>query len=164
MLVSRLDRRRRGHRRMACGRAPSKAGSVFTFRTRRFRPGKISWQPSPCLCSLKAGTLASSSSPRATAALVRDHQGQALEAGAVLGKVTASGKYKAFDPAAVDGSEAAAGVLYGAVDASAADAEGVAIVLSSRSMQAWCGGGASGRLGTFAVDLFAGTGRDLGRE
>jgi hypothetical protein len=50
------------------------------------------------------------------------------EAGAVLGKVTASGKYKALDPAAVDGSEAAAGILYDAVDASAADAEGVAIV------------------------------------
>ena len=51
-----------------------------------------------------------------------------LEAAAVLGKVTASGKYKALDPAAVDGSEVAAGVLYDAVDASAADAEGVAIV------------------------------------
>ena len=46
--------------------------------------------------------------------------GQTLEAAAVLGEVTASGKYKAFDPATVDGSEA--------VDASAADAEGVAIV------------------------------------
>jgi Bacteriophage lambda head decoration protein D len=45
-----------------------------------------------------------------------------------LGKVTASGKYKAFDPAAVDGSEAAAGILYDPVDASAADIEGVAIV------------------------------------
>jgi Bacteriophage lambda head decoration protein D len=49
--------------------------------------------------------------------------GETLEAGAVLGKLTASGKYKALDPAAVDGSEAAAGVLY-----DAADAEGVAIV------------------------------------
>ena len=54
--------------------------------------------------------------------------GETLEAGTVLGKVTASGKYKALDPAAVDGSEAAAGVLYGGVDASVADAEGVAIV------------------------------------
>ena len=54
--------------------------------------------------------------------------GQTLQPGAVLGKVTASGKYKALDPAAVDGSEAAAGLLYAAVDASAADAEGVAIV------------------------------------
>src|ERR671918_195679 len=48
--------------------------------------------------------------------------GETLEAGAVLGKV------KALDPAAVDGSEVAAGILYDAVDAAAADAEGVAIV------------------------------------
>ena len=54
--------------------------------------------------------------------------GETLEAGAVLGKVTASGKYKALDPAETDGSEAAAGILYGGVDAAAADAEGVAIV------------------------------------
>ena len=54
--------------------------------------------------------------------------GQNLQAGAVLGKVTASGKYKALDPAAADGSQSAAGILYDAVDASAADAEGVAVV------------------------------------
>jgi hypothetical protein len=54
--------------------------------------------------------------------------GQNLAAAAVLGKVTASGKYKALDPAASDGSQTAAGVLYDTVDASAADAEGVAIV------------------------------------
>ena len=54
--------------------------------------------------------------------------GETLEAGAVLGKVTVSGKYKALDPAASDGSEVAAGILYDAVDAAAADAEGVAIV------------------------------------
>jgi hypothetical protein len=54
--------------------------------------------------------------------------GETLEAGAVLGKVTASGKYKELDPAAVDGSEAAAAILYDAVDASAADTEGVAIL------------------------------------
>ena len=54
--------------------------------------------------------------------------GQTLQPGAVLGKVTASGKYKVLDPAASDGSEVAAGILYDAVDASTADAEGVAIV------------------------------------
>ena len=54
--------------------------------------------------------------------------GENLAAAAILGKVTASGKYKVLDPAAVDGSEAAAGILYDAVDASAADAAGVAIV------------------------------------
>jgi Bacteriophage lambda head decoration protein D len=54
--------------------------------------------------------------------------GQDLEAAAVLGKVTASGKYRALNPAASDGSQTAAGVLYDVVDASAADTEGVAIV------------------------------------
>jgi hypothetical protein len=54
--------------------------------------------------------------------------GQNLVAAAVLGKVTASGKFKALNPAAADGSEIAAGILYDAVDASAADAEGVAVV------------------------------------
>jgi hypothetical protein len=54
--------------------------------------------------------------------------GENLEPGAVLGKVTVSGKYKELDPAAVDGSEAAAAILYDAVDASAADAEGVVIL------------------------------------
>jgi Bacteriophage lambda head decoration protein D len=54
--------------------------------------------------------------------------GETLQAATVLGKVTASAKYKALDPAAADGSEVAAGILYDAVDASAADAEGVAIV------------------------------------
>lgn len=54
--------------------------------------------------------------------------GETLAAGAVLGKITASGKYAAYDNTAADGSEVAAGVLYAAVDASAADAAGVAIL------------------------------------
>jgi len=54
--------------------------------------------------------------------------GETLEVGAVLGKVTASGKYKALDPVATDGSQVAAGILYEALDASAGDAEGVAIL------------------------------------
>ncbi|MEJ2803844.1 head decoration protein [Comamonadaceae bacterium PP-2] len=47
--------------------------------------------------------------------------GNDLEPGAVLGKVTASGKYAAVDPAAEDGRETAAAILYDAVDASTAD-------------------------------------------
>lgn len=54
--------------------------------------------------------------------------GQDLAAGAVLGKITASGKYAAYDNTASDGTETAAGVLYAAVDASSADATGVAIL------------------------------------
>lgn len=54
--------------------------------------------------------------------------GQNLARGTVLGKITASGKYIAYINAASDGSGVAAGVLLDAVDASAADAKGVAIV------------------------------------
>jgi hypothetical protein len=51
--------------------------------------------------------------------------GNALADGTVVGKITASGKYAAYDADAVDGSETAAGVLMGDVDASGADAVGV---------------------------------------
>ncbi|MBF0153250.1 MAG: head decoration protein [Magnetococcales bacterium] len=54
--------------------------------------------------------------------------GQNLEAGAILGKVTASGKYRELNPAGIDGSETAVAILYGNIDASTADTEGVAIV------------------------------------
>lgn len=47
--------------------------------------------------------------------------GQNLVAGAVLGKVTASGKYVAYDNAAADGRETVAGILVAAADATAAD-------------------------------------------
>jgi len=49
--------------------------------------------------------------------------GQNLAAGTVLGVITASGKYTAFDQDAATGEEVAAAVLYAAVDASAADAD-----------------------------------------
>ena len=51
-----------------------------------------------------------------------------LEPGTVLGKITASGKYAAHDPAAVDGTETAAAVLWGTADASAGELPAVAIV------------------------------------
>ena len=50
-----------------------------------------------------------------------------LEPGTVLGKITASGKYAAHDPAAVDGSETAVAVLWGPADATLADATVVAL-------------------------------------
>ena len=43
-----------------------------------------------------------------------------LEPGTVLGRITASGKYAAHDPAAVDGTETAVAVLWGKADASGA--------------------------------------------
>ena len=54
--------------------------------------------------------------------------GQSLALLEVVGKVTASGKVVALNPAALDGSEAAAGIMIGAVDASLADKPGVIIV------------------------------------
>lgn len=51
-----------------------------------------------------------------------------LEPGTVLGRITASGKYAAFDPAAVDGAETAVAVLWGKADASGGDAPAVALV------------------------------------
>lgn len=46
--------------------------------------------------------------------------GENLAAGSVVGIVTASGEYAVYDNAAVDGTEVAAGILFDAVDASAA--------------------------------------------
>ena len=48
-------------------------------------------------------------------------------AGTVLGKLTATGAYTEHDPGALDGSEAAAGILFAGVDASAADASGAIV-------------------------------------
>lgn len=53
--------------------------------------------------------------------------GKALDAGAVLGQVTATEKYVEWSPAAEDGSETAAAILYAATDASDADAACVVI-------------------------------------
>lgn len=54
--------------------------------------------------------------------------GQNLAAGAVLGKITASGKYTSYSTAGADGSQNAAGVLLNAVNATSGDTAGVAIV------------------------------------
>lgn len=52
----------------------------------------------------------------------------ALQAGTVLGKITASGKYVAYNNGASDGSEVAAGILYAAAPDLAADQKAVAFV------------------------------------
>jgi len=53
--------------------------------------------------------------------------GGSYPAGKVLGQVTASGKYTEHTPGATGGSEVAAAILYEAVDASGADADGVIV-------------------------------------
>ena len=52
----------------------------------------------------------------------------ALPGGQVLGKITASGKYVAYSNVAVDGSEAAAAILYAAAADSAADQKVTVVV------------------------------------
>ena len=51
-----------------------------------------------------------------------------LEPGTVLGKITTGGKYTGLVPAATNGSQNAAGILWAGVDASAADAPGVVVL------------------------------------
>lgn len=54
--------------------------------------------------------------------------GTAYPVGAVLGRITASGKYKLATSGGTDGAQTAAAVLLYAVDATGADAIGVVIV------------------------------------
>ncbi len=51
-----------------------------------------------------------------------------LEPGTVLGKITATGKYAAHDPAALDGTETAVAVLWAKADATAADVSAVVLL------------------------------------
>ena len=51
-----------------------------------------------------------------------------LEPGTVLGKITTGGKYIVLTPGASNGSQNAAGILWGGVDATDADAPGVVIL------------------------------------
>jgi hypothetical protein len=54
--------------------------------------------------------------------------GQNLPLGAVVGRVTATGKLAALDPSATDGTEVAAGVLGNAVDATLIDREDAILI------------------------------------
>ena len=51
-----------------------------------------------------------------------------LEPGTVLGKITTGGKFTALVPAATNGSQNAAGLLWDTVDASTADAAAVVVL------------------------------------
>ena len=51
-----------------------------------------------------------------------------LEPGTVLGKITTGGKFTKLTPAATNGSQNAAGILWAGVDASAADSPGVVLL------------------------------------
>jgi len=51
-----------------------------------------------------------------------------LEPGTVLGKIATGGKFTSLAPGATNGSQNAAGILWVGIDASAADAPGVALL------------------------------------
>ncbi len=54
--------------------------------------------------------------------------GQNLEAGTLVGKITASGKLTRHAPTAADGSEVVVGIIYDNVDATSADKNGTVFV------------------------------------
>ena len=84
--------------------------------------------------------------------------GQNLVAGAIVGVVTASGKIAEYDNAAVDGTEVAAGVLFEAVDASAADANGVVVLRDAEinlSEVTWKSGASQGDIDAGVADMLA---------
>ena len=59
----------------------------------------------------------------------------AMEPGTVLGKISASGKYVAYDDGSNDGSESAAGILYAAVSDSTGDQKAVIIARDAEVAQ-----------------------------
>lgn len=84
--------------------------------------------------------------------------GQNLAAGTVVGKITASGKYTAYDDDNADGSETAAGILYAAVDASGGDKKGVIIARHAEvadSLLVWAGTNDAGDKTAGKADLAA---------
>jgi len=79
-----------------------------------------------------------------------------LEAGTVLGIITASGKYAIYDPDAVDGTESVAGILY--EEAKNADVERTVIVREAQvkaDKLAWFDGADAGEIATGTAELLA---------
>jgi hypothetical protein len=69
--------------------------------------------------------------------------GMKYPTGLVLGKVTATGEYTEYDPAATDGTQTVAGVLYAGVNATAGAKPGVrhhALTVMLKSKLAWKSG------------------------
>ena len=82
-----------------------------------------------------------------------------LEPGTVLGKITTGGKFTKLTPAATNGSQNAAGILWAGVDASAADAPGVVILrgpaLVNRHEIIWPEGASEAQITTATTALGA---------
>ena len=85
--------------------------------------------------------------------------GQNLTLGAVLGKITASGKYTAVAPSASDGSQTASAVLLADVDATSADKKAVILARGPAVVAAdflvWPSGATSGQKTAATAQLVA---------
>ena len=81
--------------------------------------------------------------------------------GTVLGKITTGGKYTGLAPAATNGSQNPAGVLWAGVDATAADALGVVILrgpaIVNRNELVWPAGATEAQI-TAAITALAALG------
>lgn len=81
--------------------------------------------------------------------------------GTVLGKITTGGKYTGLAPAATNGSQTPAGILWAGVDATAADALGVVILrgpaIVNRSELIWPAGATDAQI-TAAITALAALG------
>jgi hypothetical protein len=82
-----------------------------------------------------------------------------LAPGSVLGKITTGGKYTGLAPAATNGSQNAAGILWAAVDATDADAPGVVLVrgpaIVNRHEIIWPEGATEAQIATATTALAA---------
>ena len=61
--------------------------------------------------------------------------GQNLQAGTVLGRITATGFLTEYDSSASDGSQAVYGILFDNVDASAGDVPGAVVIVRDAEVQ-----------------------------
>lgn len=87
--------------------------------------------------------------------------GQTLEPGHVLGQVSASGKYKEYDPGNADGSETAVAIAYDHVDASGGTVDGPIVARDAevnRAELVWFDGASSGEKDTGVSELQAQSG------
>lgn len=84
--------------------------------------------------------------------------GQNLVAGAVLGRITASGLYKEYNPGSSDGSQTVAGLLWDDTDATAANTKAAGIVRDCEVNQGeltWFSGASAGQITTGIAGLTA---------
>lgn len=85
--------------------------------------------------------------------------GAKFQAGSIVGKITATGKYKEWNPASVDGSQTVAGVVRNFKDATSADKQGTLLARGPVEVNAselvWFTGATGGNITTGLAGLKA---------